>query len=129
VKTHRATICTTLLLIVTVGLTVAGLVSFAPLLLPAVVIGVIAITRAVSATHSTLLIVACMLAVLSCVGFVAIMLCWGKLEYGLIGYVIVWSPFITATGAIACYVAYFCARYLPAQGDNAGRPRRIDRGR
>ena len=65
---------------------------------------------AIRGNPKALLAFAIMFAGLSCFGFLALAMLWGQLEYGLLGYLVVWGPFIAAILSAALCLAYIRAR-------------------
>ena len=61
-------------------------------------------------TPRALLAFALMFAALACIGFLALAMLWGQLDYGLLGYLVVWGPFIAAMLSAALFLAYVRAR-------------------
>ena len=93
------------LIVVSAVLFVAALF-FSVLLIPAIVAGVVGIMIAIGATPEAMLVAAWLFTALAGVGFVILALTWGKLEYGLLGYLIVWGPFIAALCAAGLFAAH-----------------------
>ena len=55
------------------------------------------------------------------IGFAALLMLWGKLDYGFVGYVVMWGPFLTLF-----FAALFAKDYFVAK--QRSRRRRLDRG-
>ena len=69
-----------------------------------------AIMIALRGTPRALLTFALIFAALACIGLLALAMLWGKLEYGLSGYLVVWGPFVAAMLSAALFMAYFRAK-------------------
>jgi hypothetical protein len=76
------------------------------LLIPGVAVAVAAIVVAVRPRPTALLVAAWLFVALAIVGFVALTLSWGKLEYGLLGYLVLWGPIAAALCAIVLFAEY-----------------------
>ena len=92
-------------LVVFIVLVIVGPFLFVALI-PAIPIGLFIVVKVMDVPLPALLIAACVCAAISVAGFVVLVLNWGKLEYGVSGYLIVWGPFIAALCAVALFFAY-----------------------
>ena len=101
---------TTIVLLVIATALLAGGLFFSVLLLPAAAIGLVAVVRKLPSRPKALLAAAWLFTILAGIGFVMLALSWGKLEYGITGYLVLWSPFIAALCAVVLFIASFHVR-------------------
>lgn len=76
------------------------------LLIPAIALGIAAFLTSMKLSGKALLVAACLFAALTIIGIIVLALNVGKLDYGLAGYTILFTPFIAASCAISLFTAY-----------------------
>jgi hypothetical protein len=84
-------------------------VAFVPMLfvaIPLYLVTAVSLLRSASAFLWTAMI----LGAIAAIGLIALYYSWGKLEYGIVGYFILFGPFLALFAAVALTVAYAVAR-------------------
>ncbi|HUG93665.1 MAG TPA: hypothetical protein VML55_22690 [Planctomycetaceae bacterium] len=85
----------------------AGGVFLSILLLPAAGLPLLMAMRRGEPSARILLTAAWILTLLAVGGVVLLVWHWGELEYGVLGYLVLWGPFIAAACAVGLFVAHF----------------------